>query len=99
MSQPAVPLRGRLDRIKELAAESTRMNGQLPAAALAQDRRLKVIGVEPKPPSILAAVAQQRPHMVLITSALQDSGTQGFDLARQISAASKGTRVIFLMDT
>jgi len=30
---------------------------------------------------------------------MEDSGTQGFDLARQISAAGKGTRVIFLMDT
>jgi hypothetical protein len=55
MSQPAVPLPGRLDRIKVLAAESTRMNDQLLAGALAQDRQLEVIGVEPKPPSILAA--------------------------------------------
>jgi DNA-binding NarL/FixJ family response regulator len=66
---------------------------------LAQDRQLEVIGVEPKLPSILAAVAQQRPHVVLISSAFEDSGTQSFDLARQISAAGKGTRVIFLMDT
>src|ERR1700693_1851548 len=99
MSQPAVSLPGRLDRIKVLAAESTRMNGQLLAAAFAQDRQLEVIGVAPKPPSILAAVAQQRPHVVLISSAFEDSGTQSFDLARQISAAGKGTRVIFLMDT
>jgi hypothetical protein len=48
-----------LDRIKVLAAESTRMNGQLLAAALAQDRQLEVIGVEPKLPSILAAVAHK----------------------------------------
>jgi DNA-binding CsgD family transcriptional regulator len=73
MSQPAVPLPGRLDRIKVLAAESTRMNDQLLAGALAQDRQLEVIGVEPKPPSILAAVAQQRPHMILISSALRES--------------------------
>jgi hypothetical protein len=94
MSQPAVPLPGRLDRIKVLAAESTRMNGQLLAAALAQDRQLEVIGVEPQLPSILAAVAQHRPHVVLISSAFEDSGTQSFDLARQISAAGEGTRFI-----
>jgi two-component system nitrate/nitrite response regulator NarL len=99
MSQPAVSLPRRLDRIKVLAAESTRMNGQLLAAALAQDRQLEIIGVARKSPSILAAVAQQRPHVVLISSAFEDSGTQSFDLARQISAAGKGTRVIFLMDT
>jgi DNA-binding NarL/FixJ family response regulator len=99
MSPPAVPLPGRLDRIKVLAAESIRINGQLLAAALAQDRQLELIGVESKLPSILAAVAQQRPHVVLISSAFEKSGTQSFDSARQISAAGKGTRVIFLMDT
>jgi DNA-binding NarL/FixJ family response regulator len=95
----AISAPGRLGRIKVLAAESAGMNGQLLAAALAQDRQVEVIGVEPKLPSILAAVAQQRPHVVLISSAFEDSGTQSFDLARQISAAGKGTRVIFLMDT
>lgn len=64
MSQLAVPLPGRSDGIKVRAAESTRMNGQLLVAAWAQNRQLELIGVEPKLPSILAAVAQQRPHVV-----------------------------------
>jgi two-component system nitrate/nitrite response regulator NarL len=98
MAQPAVPLPEKLDRVKVLAAESTRMNSQLLAEALAQDCRLEVMGIEPKQSSILAAVAQEKPHVVLISSALEDSGTQGFDLARQISATYPGTRVILLMD-
>ena len=89
MSQPSVPLPGRLDRIKVLAAESTRMTGQLLAAALAPDRQLELIRIEPKLPSILAAVAPQRPHVLLISSAFEDSGTQSFDLARQTSAAGR----------
>jgi DNA-binding NarL/FixJ family response regulator len=87
-----------LNKIKVLAAESTRMNSQLLADALAQDVQLEVTGIEPKQAAILAAVAQQKPHVVLISSALEDSGT-GFDLARQISSNHPGTRVILLMDT
>ncbi len=98
MAQPAVPLPEKMERIKVLAAESTRMNSQLLAEALAQDCQLEVEGIEPKQASILSAVAKQRPHVVLISSALEDSGTQGFDLARQISAGYPGTRVILLMD-
>jgi two-component system nitrate/nitrite response regulator NarL len=98
MAQPAVPLPQKMDRIRVLAAESTRMNSQLLAEALAQDCQLEVMGIEPKQASILAAVAQQNPHVVLISSALEDSGTQGFDLARQIAATCPGTRVILLMD-
>jgi DNA-binding NarL/FixJ family response regulator len=44
-------------------------------------------------------VSQQKPHVVLISTVLEDSGTQGFDLARQISATCPATRVILLMDT
>jgi DNA-binding NarL/FixJ family response regulator len=99
MAQHAVPLVENPNKIKVLAAESTRMNSQLLADALAQDGQLEVTGIEPKQASILAAVVQQKPHVVLISSALEDSGTQGYDLARQISANHPGTRVILLMDT
>lgn len=98
MAHPAVPLSENMDRIRVLAAESTWMSSQLLAEALAQDCRLEVTGVEPKQASILAAVAQRRPHVILLSSALEDSANQGFDLARQISLASPGTRIILLMD-
>lgn len=99
MAQPAVPLLQKIDKIKVLAAESTRMSSQLLADALMQDSRLEVIAVEPKPASILAAIAQQKSHVVLISSALESSGTQGFELAGQISAAYPNTRIVLLMDT
>ncbi len=98
MAHAAVPLPEKLDRIRVLAAESTWMSSQLLAEALAQDAQLEVMGVEPKQASILAAVAKRRPHVILLSSALEDSTTQGFDLARQISLASPGTRIILLMD-
>jgi two-component system nitrate/nitrite response regulator NarL len=86
-------------KIRVLAAESTRMNSQLLAEALAQDSQLQVSGIEPRQASILAAVAQQRPHVVLVSSALEESSTQGFDLTRKVRAAHPETRVILLMDT
>jgi DNA-binding NarL/FixJ family response regulator len=99
MAHNAAPVPEKLEKIRVLAAESTRMNSQLLADALAQDTELEVTGIEPKPAAILAAVAQEKPNVVLISSALEDSGTQGFDLARQISTTCPGTRVILLMDS
>jgi len=84
-------------KIRVLAAESTRMNSQLLAEALAQDCQLEVVAVEPSQAAILAAVGQERPHVVLVSSVLGQSGT-GFDLTRQIRAAYPSTRVILLMD-
>ena len=98
MAHPAVPLPEKMNRIRVVVAESTRMNSQLLVEALAQDCRLEVTGIEPKQASILAAVVQARPDVILLSSALEDRGTQGFDLARQISIGSPGTRVIVLMD-
>lgn len=99
MAQPAVPLPQKIEKIKVLAAESTRMNSQLLAEALTQDCRLEVMGIEPKPASILAAVAQQKSNVVLISSTMEESGTLGFELARQIAATYPATRIILLMDT
>ncbi|HEY1658709.1 MAG TPA: response regulator transcription factor [Candidatus Sulfotelmatobacter sp.] len=98
MAQSAIPMPEKLGKVKVLAAESTRMNSQLLAEALTQDSRLEVAAVEPNQALILAAVAQHRPDVVLISSALE-SGTQGFDLVRQISSSYPGTQLILLMDS
>lgn len=87
------------ERIRVLAADSTRMSSQLLAESLAQDRQFEVTGIEPKGASILEAVAQKRPHVVLVSSALEDSASLGFDLSRQIRASHPQTRVVLLMDT
>src|SRR5260370_8004550 len=87
------------EKIRVLAADSTRMSSQLLAEALAQDRQFAVTGIEPKPSSILEAVVQQRPHVVLVSSALEGSATLGFDLTRQLRSAHADVRVILLMDS
>jgi len=86
------------EKIRVLAADSTRMSSQLLAEALAQDRQFAVTGIEPKPSSILEAVARQKPHVVLVSSALEGSATLGFDLTRQIRSAHADVQVILLVD-
>jgi two-component system, NarL family, nitrate/nitrite response regulator NarL len=87
------------EKIRVLAADSTRMSSQLLAEALAQDRQFEVTGVDPKRSSILEAMAQQKPHVVLVSSALEGSATLGFDLTRQLRSAHPDIRVILLMDS
>jgi two-component system nitrate/nitrite response regulator NarL len=99
MSQHVVPGPGNLEKIRVLAADGTRMGSQLLAQALAQDSRFQVTGIEPKSASILAAVTDSRPHVVLMSSILEESTVQGFDLTRQVCGAHPGTRVVLLMDT
>ena len=99
MAQHVIPAPGTGEKIRVLAADSTRMSSQLLAEALAQDRQFEVTGIEPKGSSILEAVAQKKPHVVLVSSALEESATLGFDLTRQVCASYPQTRVILLMDT
>ena len=86
------------EKIKILAADSTRMSSQLLAEALAQDRQFEVTGIEPNETAIMQAVAQKKPHVVLVSSNLEDSATLGFELTRQIRASHPETRVVLLMD-
>jgi two-component system nitrate/nitrite response regulator NarL len=99
MAQQVIPAPVNSERIRVLAADRTRMSSQLLAETLAQDRQFEVTGIEPKGSSILEAVAQKKPHVVLVSSALEESTTLGFDLTRQISSAYPQTPVVLLMDT
>ncbi len=99
MAQYVTQLPQDLEQIRVLTADRTRMNSQLLAEALARDGQLQVTGIEPKATSILAAVTEGRPDVVVLSVALDESSTQGFELTRQICRASSETRVILLMDT
>ena len=98
MAQFVTPMPEIAERIRVLAADSTRMSSQLLAQALAQNAQFHVTGIEPKPASILAAVADEKPNVVLMSSVLDES-TTGFDLIRQVCATRPETRVVMLMDT
>jgi DNA-binding NarL/FixJ family response regulator len=98
MPQPLTLLPGNSEKIRVLAADSTRMSSQLLAEALAQERQFEVTGMDPQPSSILEAIAQQKPDVVLVSSALEGSATLGFELTRQVRSSHASTRVILLMD-
>ena len=98
MAQYLTSPRENPERIRVLAADSTRMSSQLLAQALAQDSQFNVTGIDPKPSSILELWPMKRPHVVLMSSVLEES-TTGFDLIRQVCAAHRDTRVVLLMDT
>jgi two-component system, NarL family, nitrate/nitrite response regulator NarL len=98
MAQLVTPMPQTPEKIRVLAADSTRMSSQLLAQALAQNTAFHVTGIDPKPASILAAVADEKPNVVLVSSVLEESAT-GFDLIRQVCATRPETRVVMLMDT
>jgi chemotaxis response regulator CheB len=77
IAQHMITVPGNSEKIRVLAADWTRIGSQLLAEALAQDRELAVAGIEPKGLSILEAVAQKKPHVVLVSSALEESPTLG----------------------
>ena len=99
MAQHVIPTPVNVERIRVLAADSSRMSSQLLAESLAQDGQFEVTGIEPKGASILDAVAQKKPHVVLVSSTLEESSSMGFDLTRRVRSVHPQTRVILLMDT
>jgi len=98
MAQQTIPDTN-AERIRVLAADRTRMSSQLLAESLAQDRQLEVTGIEPKSSFILEAIAQKKPHVVLLSSTLEDSAHAGLELARKMRSAHPETRVVLLIDT
>jgi DNA-binding NarL/FixJ family response regulator len=98
MAQLVTPSPENFEKIRVLAADSTRMSSQLLAQALAQERQFEVTAIEAKAPSIVEAVVQHKPHVLLLSSSLEGSTTLGFEIMRQVRVASADTRVILLMD-
>jgi two-component system, NarL family, nitrate/nitrite response regulator NarL len=97
MSQFVTPIPEIAEKIRVVAADSTRMSSQLLAQALAQNSQFQVTGIDPKPDSILAAVVHEKPNVVLMSSVLDESAP-GFDLIRQVYAAHPEARVVMLLD-
>jgi DNA-binding NarL/FixJ family response regulator len=85
--------------IRVLAADSTRMNSQLLAAALERDKRFQVLDPAGDSRSIIAAVVKDKPAVVIISAELDDNSRKGFEVARDLHAASPETHVVMLIDS
>ena len=85
--------------IRVLAADATRMNSQLLAAALERDKRFQVLDPVSDARGIIAAVAKEKPAVVVISAELDEDKRKGFEVARELHALHGGTRVVMLIDT
>jgi chemotaxis response regulator CheB len=90
MAQHVIPAPGNSEKIRVLAADSTRMSSQLLAEALAQDRQFEVTGIEPKSSSILEAVVQKKPHVLLVSSTLEESSDPGHTFDGHVQPFRRG---------
>ena len=97
MSQSA-PARENSQKIRVLAADTTRMGSQLLAEALAQEPQFEVAEIEARGKSIVEEVAHRKPHVLLLSSTLEGSTSLGFELTRQVHSACGDTKIILLID-
>ncbi|HVO79251.1 MAG TPA: response regulator transcription factor [Terriglobales bacterium] len=84
--------------IRVLAADSTRMNSQLLAAALERDKRFQVLAPVSDGKAIVAAVLKDKPSVVVISAELDDAPRKGFEVARELRTVRPETRVVMLLD-
>jgi DNA-binding NarL/FixJ family response regulator len=85
--------------IRVLAADATRMNSQLLAAALERDKRFEVLDPVADAGGIIAAVAKEKPGVVVISAELDEDKRKGFEVARELHALHPETRVVMLLDS
>lgn len=85
--------------IRVLAADSTRMNSQLLATALERDKRFEVLETVPDARSIVAAVAKEKPAVIVISAELDGNPRRGFEVAREVRAAYGEIRIVMLLDS
>ncbi len=81
-----------------LAADATRMNSQLLAAALERDKRFQVLDPVSDARGIIAAVAKEKPAVVVISAELDDEKGKGFEIARELRSMHADARVVMLLD-
>lgn len=84
--------------IRVLAADATRMNSQLLAAALERDKRFQVLDPVSDARGIIAAVAKEKPAVVVISAELDDENGKGFEIARELRSMHADARVVMLLD-
>jgi two-component system, NarL family, nitrate/nitrite response regulator NarL len=98
MPRPVPESHQNSQKIRVLAADSTRMSSQLLAEALAQESQFDVAAIEAHSSSIVGIVADRKPNVLLLSAALDGAATAGFEITRQVHAASPETKVVILMD-
>jgi two-component system nitrate/nitrite response regulator NarL len=86
-------------QIRVLAADSNRMNNQLLADVLTRDRRFRVLEGDPSAAAVVRKAKDEMLDVVLLSAALGDNTTAGFQVARQVRAERPGIGIVMLLDT
>lgn len=86
-------------QIRVLAADSNRMNNQLLADVLTRDRRFRVLEGDPSAAAVVRAAKGETLDVVLLSAALEDNPTAGFQVARQLRAARPDIGIVMLLDS
>jgi two-component system nitrate/nitrite response regulator NarL len=85
--------------IKVLAADSTRMNSQLLTTALERDKRFQVLDSPADVSTVIAAVAKEKPAVIVISAEIDGNPRRGFEVAREIHSLHSETRIVMLVDS
>jgi len=82
--------------IRVLVADSSPIHTQLLADALQRDPQLEVLPFASDSHSLTAVVLAQAADVLVVSSDLDDQPTRGFDILRELRAASPATRSVVL---
>ena len=83
-----------------VVADRTAMNSQMLAEALVKDGRFEICGAVCTSSSILSAVSDTMPDVVVVSAQLEDGDAKGFEVTRDIlHALGRNARVIILLDS
>ncbi len=74
------------------------MNSQLLASALERDKRFQVLDPVSDARGMIAAVAKEKPAVVVISAELDDDPRKGLEVARELYTMRSETRVVMLLD-
>jgi DNA-binding NarL/FixJ family response regulator len=87
------------DVIRVLAADSTRMNSQLLTTALERDKRFQVLDSPADVGTVIAAVAKEKPAVMIISAEIDGNPRRGFEVAREVHSLHSETRIVMLLDS
>jgi DNA-binding NarL/FixJ family response regulator len=75
------------------------MDSQLLAEALSKSADIRVCGAYSSFQNAVAAMERERPHVVVLSSTLEDVESKGFELARAVRSIQLDVRIVMLLDS
>src|SRR5580698_232876 len=75
------------------------MNSQLLATALERDKRFQVLDSPVDVSAVIAAVAKEKPAVIVISAEIDGNPRRGFEIAREIHSLHSETRIVMLLDS